>query len=194
MFVNNHTAVWGSFYDVASGQWGYACCHSLISMSYCTGEVGIEATQASSAQHLLASSSEPSGSAEASSAPAETASGTAEDRRRKAESLFSKKRLGEGDVAIDQSRLAEALKAEKKRKARGDREEEFEWGTGKKKKVTGTGGNKAGDEVTEEDLGMLAFTIHSIDFANQPSISTEAYRMNRRMTEDPMANYVDEEL
>lgn len=36
--INNHTSVWGSYWS--EGHWGYACCHSLIKLSYCTGESG----------------------------------------------------------------------------------------------------------------------------------------------------------
>ena len=36
--VNNHTSVWGSWWS--NFQWGYACCHSTIKNSYCTGEEG----------------------------------------------------------------------------------------------------------------------------------------------------------
>ncbi|PSS17128.1 hypothetical protein PHLCEN_2v3233 [Hermanssonia centrifuga] len=124
-------------------------------------DAGIEAAKASSAQNLLASSSKD----EPSEAPKPDLGGS-DDRQKKAEELFSKRRLGEGEVKIDESKLTQALRAERERKRKG-RDEEEEWG-GKKK--------KAGDshEVTEEEL--------------------EAYRMNRRMTEDPMANYVDEEL
>jgi len=38
VYLNNHTAVWGSYW--VNGQWGFACCHSLIKESYCTGEAG----------------------------------------------------------------------------------------------------------------------------------------------------------
>ncbi|CAG2106976.1 unnamed protein product [Medioppia subpectinata] len=36
VFVNKHTAVWGSFWD--NGQWGYKCCQSVIKNAYCTGD------------------------------------------------------------------------------------------------------------------------------------------------------------
>jgi pre-mRNA-processing factor SLU7 len=36
VLINNHTAVWGSWWH--DGSWGYACCHSSIKNSYCTGE------------------------------------------------------------------------------------------------------------------------------------------------------------
>lgn len=40
---NNHTGVWGSYYDRRSMRWGYGCCHSLQRNSYCTGARGQEA-------------------------------------------------------------------------------------------------------------------------------------------------------
>ena len=105
-----------------------------------------------------------------------------EDRKKKAEELFSKKRLGEGDLRLNDMKLAEALQAERKRKGRG---EEDEWGSKRKK-----GGDSY--EVTEEELGKYAKTV--ILCACSDLLFTEAYRMTRRMTEDPMANYVDTDI
>lgn len=42
----NHTCIWGSWYDTQEHQWGYACCHSKIRKSYCTGEAGKQAKEA----------------------------------------------------------------------------------------------------------------------------------------------------
>ncbi|KAL1381523.1 Pre-mRNA splicing Prp18-interacting factor-domain-containing protein [Phyllosticta capitalensis] len=38
---SNHTSVWGSWWS--NFQWGYACCHSTVKNSYCTGEEGKKA-------------------------------------------------------------------------------------------------------------------------------------------------------
>lgn len=46
VFVNNHTSVWGSWWH--DGHWGYACCHSLVKNSICTGEAGKHAQEVSS--------------------------------------------------------------------------------------------------------------------------------------------------
>ena len=51
MFSNNHTAVWGSFWQ--SGNWGYACCHQFSRNAYCTGRKGIEAAEAAEQQARL---------------------------------------------------------------------------------------------------------------------------------------------
>ncbi|KAF9501873.1 hypothetical protein BDN71DRAFT_1584909 [Pleurotus eryngii] len=166
VYINNHTGVWGSWYDPISDAWGYACCHSLVHASYCSGQAGIEAAKASSAQNLLSSSSaavqafkQPSPEPEESSKAQSAAKGKAEERQDRDRS----KRLGEGDIQLDKERLAKAIAEEKKRKQRAD-DEDQRWG--KKKK-----GHEGTSEVTEEQL--------------------EAYRMSRRIMEDPMANYVD---
>ncbi|KAF5393412.1 hypothetical protein D9757_000755 [Collybiopsis confluens] len=148
VFANNHTAVWGSWYDNSTGTWGYSCCHSVVHLSYCSGEAGIAAAEASTAQNLLASSRPPS-TLESSNAEG------------KVEQNYSKKRMGEGEVSLDKERLAQALKEEKKR----TRGEDEDGRLGKRQKGGGA------HEVTEEEL--------------------EAYRMHKRISNDPMANYVD---
>ena len=45
VYPNNHTSVWGSFFDPSTLQWGFACCHNTIRSSYCTGEAGKSARQ-----------------------------------------------------------------------------------------------------------------------------------------------------
>lgn len=140
MYINNHTAVWGSWYDMATGQWGYACCHSAVHMSYCTGEAGIKAAEESSAKHLLQSSSSSS-----MPPPPVPEPESVEERKKKAEELFSKKRLGEGDLALDKDKLAQAISEERKRKARAGDDDGDRFG---KKQ-------KSSYEVTEEELGKF---------------------------------------
>lgn len=45
VFINNHTTVWGSWWK--DHQWGYKCCKQSTRNSYCTGQAGIEAAEAS---------------------------------------------------------------------------------------------------------------------------------------------------
>ena len=46
--INNHSSVWGSWWS--NFKWGYACCHSFVKNSYCTGEEGREAWEAAERQ------------------------------------------------------------------------------------------------------------------------------------------------
>lgn len=48
VYINNHTSVWGSWWS--NFQWGFQCCHSTIKNSYCTGEDGKKAWEASEKQ------------------------------------------------------------------------------------------------------------------------------------------------
>lgn len=47
VFENNHTTIWGSWFDRSEMAWGYSCCHSKVRKSYCTGEDGKKAIEAS---------------------------------------------------------------------------------------------------------------------------------------------------
>jgi len=44
VLTNNHTSVWGSWWR--NFAWGYACCHSTVKNSYCTGDAGKKAFEA----------------------------------------------------------------------------------------------------------------------------------------------------
>lgn len=84
------------------------------------------------------------------SEPQQPESTNREDRKKKAEELFSKRRLGEGELNINEDKLAQALREEKKRKGRVEEDDDRH---GKRKKGgAGTGSNI---EVTEEELGAL---------------------------------------
>ncbi|KAG6543194.1 hypothetical protein Mapa_015444 [Marchantia paleacea] len=45
VYINNHTTVWGSWWK--DGQWGFKCCKQHTRNSYCTGQAGIDAAEAS---------------------------------------------------------------------------------------------------------------------------------------------------
>ena len=45
VLINNHTSVWGSWWK--DFKWGYACCHSIVKNSFCTGEAGKQAAEES---------------------------------------------------------------------------------------------------------------------------------------------------
>ncbi|KAF2757340.1 ANTH-domain-containing protein [Pseudovirgaria hyperparasitica] len=50
VLINNHTSVWGSWWS--DFKWGYACCHSFVKNSYCTGEEGKTALEEASRLRL----------------------------------------------------------------------------------------------------------------------------------------------
>ncbi|EDN03296.1 splicing factor SluA [Histoplasma capsulatum] len=60
ILINNHTSVWGSWWS--NFVWGYACCHSTVKNSYCTGEEGKTAFE--EAQNMLLNDMEKAGEEE----------------------------------------------------------------------------------------------------------------------------------
>ncbi|OLN86022.1 Pre-mRNA-splicing factor SLU7 [Colletotrichum chlorophyti] len=78
VFIHNHTSVWGSWWS--NFQWGYACCHSTVKNSYCTGEEGKLAWEASEKQRTGAVLADP----EAEDPPAQNKEDEARDAAEKA--------------------------------------------------------------------------------------------------------------
>lgn len=76
--INNHTSIFGSFWK--EGQWGYACCHSFVKNSFCTGAKGQLAEQ--EAQQALVSRTQ-----------------AAEERRAAGQDASSSKPRGSGAAA-----------------------------------------------------------------------------------------------
>ncbi|KAL5528684.1 SLU7 [Sanghuangporus sanghuang] len=188
VFINNHTSVWGSWYDLSTGSWGYACCRSTLHVSYCAGKAAIEASQSSNVQSMLAGPSSSTSDATATATPTKSLVESHQERLESEEKSKGKERasdavrkglgvgkraLGEGELSLDESKLAEALAEERKRKALND--DDLDDDRGRKKKYNSAySGGKGTDnvEVTEEEL--------------------EAYRKIRIAgTEDPMFNYKD---
>lgn len=86
--------------------------------------------------------------------PPPNGSHAAEENDHRVEQNFSKKRVGEGEVQLDRSKLANALSEEKKRKMmRGELDEDDRGGKRKKREPDASA--KGSHDVTEEQLGAL---------------------------------------
>lgn len=86
VLINNHTSVWGSWWS--NFQWGYACCHSTVKNSYCTGEEGKKAFEEASNMMLLEEQEEE---------PEPEANGTADSGKQEEEASEETKK-GESDT------------------------------------------------------------------------------------------------
>ncbi|CAM6083739.1 unnamed protein product [Calypogeia fissa] len=134
VYINNHTTVWGSWWK--DGQWGYKCCRSFVRNSYCTGQAGIEAAEAS---------------AESMRVNLEKKSALQEKPAQKEEkNLATWGNDVPDDIVLDQRKLKAALKKEDERL----KEEKDE----RKRKYNVT----YSDEVTQED--MEAYRMKKVHF------------------------------
>lgn len=150
VLFNNHTAVWGSWYSLSSGQWGYACCHSTLHGSYCSGQAGIDASEAASAQKLLNPPKSLLETHTESSKGKEKAKANPAD-----DSNPFKKQLGETNAALDRQKLQQAIAEEKKRK-KGELDDD---GGDKRRKFNSNAGSY---DVTEEELE--AYRMHRSNY------------------------------
>jgi pre-mRNA-processing factor SLU7 len=150
---NNHTAIWGSYYDRPNAAWGYTCCHSLTFNSYCTGEAGKAANTYTSVTALLETAGDKRRIDEEAEAErrvradeekeAEKARSSGKEKEReRGQAGIAKRKEGNEDLDLDRDRLKRALAEEKKRKAMGEDEA---WAKTKKAKT----------DVSQEELGEL---------------------------------------
>jgi pre-mRNA-processing factor SLU7 len=98
VLINNHTSVWGSWWS--DFQWGYACCHSTVKNSYCTGEEGMKAFEEVANMAFLG------GPEEESEPEADgTAEGEAAEETRKADPDSRKRDLRALQQGIDEEEI-----------------------------------------------------------------------------------------
>ena len=66
VYLQNHTSIWGSYYDPEEMRWGYECCWQFVKNSYCVGDAlkcppanfdKAEASKAAHSQMLVTSES-----------------------------------------------------------------------------------------------------------------------------------------
>lgn len=110
VLINNHTAVWGSWWS--NFRWGYACCHSFIKKSYCTGEAGKLAFEAAERQRTgvgLIAEKGTEAEAEAEAEAEREVDNTREEKKEKKDKK-KKKEGNEGDEDAPKKRTLEEMR------------------------------------------------------------------------------------
>lgn len=118
--INNHTAVWGSYWKVEG--WSFSCCNSIIKNSYCGGVQALEAER--EANRLVTVVEEEDDVLPPPPVP---------EKKVFIKPRAIKRTMGEGNITLDQTKLALAIEAEKRR-------------------IKSNGKRLADTEVTEETL------------------------------------------
>ncbi|XP_049813015.1 pre-mRNA-splicing factor SLU7 [Schistocerca nitens] len=177
IFPNNHTSVWGSYWQ--NGQWGYKCCHSFVKNSYCTGEAGKAA--ASDLQRGMKVETEPLAETKNSSSSDSDSSDSDDHPDKDSEETEKKKKQNKKKKKKEKKKKH----LEKKRKGKKDSPED-----------------KLKMALKQEDLNQQeAERILSMDERKRPYNSMfevkkpteeeiEAYYMKKRRDEDPMTQFM----
>ncbi|XP_016987377.1 pre-mRNA-splicing factor Slu7 [Drosophila rhopaloa] len=179
VYINNHTTVWGSFWN--AGRWGYKCCKSFIKNSYC---VGMQEPEGYSDQHHTTSSTtapaEPTAqiqfkvpevpperpTSEVDSAPSSESS-SSEEEEVKPEKKKSKKK---------------SKKREKKKKAKEQRKQKSKYKEEKEKTKE--------KEIPEEldDRKRAYNSMYDVKAPTEDEI--EEWKKKRPRAEDPMLQFM----
>eukprot|EP01137_Pigoraptor_chileana_P033117 Opistho-2@23549 len=166
VYTNNHTSVWGSFWD--AGEWGYACCHSTQRNSYCTGEAGKQARKAS--QISLAQNAQTFENAK-NAARAEAASALRDKERAAAAASKKDKARGKGGHDSDEEReFKNKVERAMEEQRLADLEAERLSRLDERKRPYNSLRRDGDTKVTDEDM--------------------EAFKMKRIRTDDPMAQFL----
>ena len=180
----NHTAVWGSYYNIRAGLWGYACCHSTDRNCYCIGEKGKVLNAASNdplmEAKLLAKSTVATTEDNESSAARKQSRGLDENTtKRNGKAVINRSDVyGEYDsskgLELDESKVRaamERIQREDKQQKEDLRDDEDVRGKKQKRKAAYNSMSADGVDITPEEM--------------------EAYRRVKAKREDPMAALMD---
>eukprot|EP01098_Paradermamoeba_levis_P012965 TRINITY_DN5793_c0_g3_i1.p1 TRINITY_DN5793_c0_g3~~TRINITY_DN5793_c0_g3_i1.p1 ORF type:complete len:581 (+),score=216.57 TRINITY_DN5793_c0_g3_i1:173-1915(+) len=166
VYLNNHTAVWGSYWE--SGNWGFACCRQILKNSYCTGEAGRLTKEEIQKQMKNSLNTPKNKEKEAEKAQTEATPEKKQKPKEKDEKGKNNllKKFGDEDTLkeknLDEERLRKAIREEDRR-----REEHLDE---RKRQYNSLSGDSY--EVTEEQM--------------------EAWRLKKHRFDDPMRNMLEE--
>lgn len=189
----NHKSVWGSFWR--RGQWGYACCHSLIRESYCAGEAGKAAAAASEKPFLAVETAAVAGEA-AEAAPKTMVElhleKKAADSAAKDSSDSSDDSGDDGDdAATRKERKRRKKKARKARKRKNGGDDDEDEDASRRKKIKEAMEKQKAEEVaaaellrTDERSRQYGAIGGSVDAPTEEEM--EAYRLRQGRADDPM--------
>lgn len=163
VYINNHTCVWGSYWN--NFQWGYTCCHSFIKQSYCTGEAGKKSKQVETPiQQILPAQSNVQNEEETESSKSLLEMHKEKRKEEKANKKSRKESTGD----------AEETKEEKLRKALAAEDER----------------NHKMEGIMKLDERKRSYNSLQADNREPTEEEMEAYRMKRNRQEDPMAQFL----
>lgn len=195
VYINNHTTVWGSYYN--GGRWGYRCCKSFIKNSYCVGmkepdvvqEVSatISTTSVNSEKHIentngttkITKESEKEAHTDESSSSSSSSSSEDEEELHKAaiENKKSKKKLKKRE----KKRAKKLRKIEKKMAKSKKRLEE-------KSKEKALKEKESASEIVD-DRKRPYNSMYDVKVPTEEDI--EEWQRKRTREEDPMLQFMD---
>lgn len=185
IYPNNHTSVWGSYWQ--DGKWGYKCCYSFIKNSYCTGESGKRAVEATSDISLTLDKS-PSVRDEVEETDDKLDDTVVDDNRSSSsESSSEDEDTGKSKTEKQSKAAKRKLKKQKRKESRKNKKQEED----KLKEAL-----RKEEENTRKAEKLLKMSERKRPYNSMyetkelTADEIEAYQMKRKRDEDPMAHFL----
>ncbi|CAH1257821.1 SLU7 [Branchiostoma lanceolatum] len=160
VLINNHTAIWGSYWR--EGRWGYRCCHSFVKMSYCTGEAGKQVARMEMADMEIRTFGDED--EEEEEAPKSLLEQHQEElKKNKKKKKKERQEAEEKEQKDKEKKLKKALKAEEER-------------------------NQTYQEIMKLDERKRPYNSLAADNQEVTEEELEAFRIKRANYDDPMKN------
>ncbi|CAJ1328135.1 unnamed protein product [Effrenium voratum] len=169
VLIGNHSSTWGSWFDSATGRWGFKCCHQCMKNAYCvpvTPGGALEAGAPAEVEDVDEEGEEPAASS--SAAPAAVADAPVTKLADMRSSAFG--HILEEAEDLDQKKLAEAVEQAKKKQ--------------KLEKKEGKEGR-----MTLDDERKRGYNSFAGDTQEVTPEEYEAWRLTRQRADDPMAKF-----
>lgn len=188
VYINNHTTIWGSYWN--AGRWGYKCCKSFIKNSYCVGMQEPEGY--SEQQHTTTPSAASVAPPIADAAPQIP---TEEDVGNQAvesevDSAHSTEESSESEEEVKESKKSKkkSKKREKKKRAKEQRKNKKKHKEVKEKETTAS--KSKSKEISEEvdDRKRPYNSMYDVKAPTEEEI--EEWKRKRTRTDDPMLQFL----
>ncbi|XP_032596116.1 pre-mRNA-splicing factor Slu7 [Drosophila grimshawi] len=193
VYINNHTTIWGSYWN--AGRWGYKCCKSFIKNSYCVGmqepEGYAEQQQqqqphpATSGAAATASIVEPLATVQAAEDDVKPASGSEVD------SAPSSADSSEAEEEVQPSKKSKkkSKKREKKKKAKEQRKNKKKHKEAKEPRAKETSLTRSKQLPEETDDRKRPYnSMYDVKAPTEEEI--EEWKKKRTRTDDPMLQFL----
>lgn len=197
VYPNNHTSVWGSFWN--EGKWGYNCCHSLVRNSYCTGAAGREANAATNSLSITAESYAEKKAQEEKSrvnkSSAESDEKSDDEEKERSRKKREKKKRQKDKKRKSKKGKKKRSKSSSSLSSSNESDEDFETKVAKAAKKQAEEAKKAEEILKTDERKRKYNSMGGID-GDKPltEAEMEAYYRKRQRPEDPMANLSKDDL
>ncbi|KAK3595833.1 hypothetical protein CHS0354_014653 [Potamilus streckersoni] len=188
VYINNHTCVWGSYWN--NGQWGYKCCHSLIKESYCTGEAGKDVAEAG--HSLLKAISHGQAQEEVEDEGMEPPKSLLEQQHQEklVERKIAKKNKKKKSKHKKKQKRRKSSSSSCEEESESDMDEEKEKARRLKKAITKEleHQRRANELLVMDERKCPYNSMYEVQAPTEEEM--EAYRLKRQRMEDPLANLI----